>query len=244
MKYQVNVVAHRGASGTFPENTLSAFREAVRLGVESIEFDVHLSGDDELIVIHDNSVDRTTDGSGKIGDLTLEEIKRFDAGVKFHSRFSGERVPTLSETLDIMPANIRLNIHVKAYPDIRDVLTEKVISEIVGRDILDNSFFTSDAETVKLVKRTNPDIAICNLSGQDGDKYVDFSRDLGSYIIQPNRSITTIELVEKAHKNNMEVNVFYADEERDIIALMEMGVDGILTNFPERLKALQEQIRM
>ncbi len=241
MKYHVNIVAHRGASGTFPENTLSSFREAIRLGVESIEFDVHLSKDGELVVIHDNSVDRTTDGSGKIENLTLKEIKTLDAGVKFHSRFSGERVPILSETLDIMPSNIKLNIHVKAYPTTRDILIEKVINEMVRRDILDNAFFTSDADTIKLVKKMNPNITVCNLSGQDGVGYVDFSMALGSYILQPNRNVVTKELVNKAHANEMQVNVFYADTEKDMLALIEMGVDGILTNFPERLKRLREK---
>ena len=207
MRHRVNIVAHRGASGTFPENTLSAFRDAIRLGVESIEFDVHLSRDGELIVIHDNSVDRTTNGSGKIEDLTLEQIKRLDAGVKFGDQFPNERIPTLSETLEIMPADMRLNIHVKAYPSTRPTVTKKVIDEMVEYDVLDNAFFTSDAETVKLVKSINPDVAICNLSGQDGEQYIDFSKELGSYILQPNHRITTKEFVEKAHANEMEVNI-------------------------------------
>lgn len=233
MKYKINIVAHRGASGTFPENTLSAFREAIRLNVESIEFDVHLSKDAELIIIHDGSVDRTTDGSGKIEDLTLTEIKKLDAG-------AGERIPTLSETLEIMPASMRLNIHVKAYPATQNIVTQKVIDEMIQHNVLDNAFFTSDAETVKLVKSINPDVTICNLSGQGGHQYVDFSKELGSYILQPGHEITTKEFVEKAHANNMEVNVFYADEEKDMLALIEMGVDGILTNYPERLKQLRE----
>ena len=241
MKNYVNIVAHRGASGTFPENTLSAFREAIRLGVESIEFDVHLSKDEELIVIHDNSVDRTTNGSGRIEHLTLEEIKRLDAGVKFGGQFPDERILTLSETLEIMPDDMRLNIHVKAHPDTRSIVTEKVINEMVRRDILDSAFFTSDADTVKLVKQMNPDVATCNLSWKDGMSYAEYSRSLGSYILQPNRWLTTSELVEEAHASKMEVNIFYADEEEGMLTLMEMGVDGILTNFPERLKNLREK---
>lgn len=168
MKYQVNIVAHRGASGTFPENTLSAFREAIRLNVEAIEFDVHLSKDEELIIIHDSSVDRTTNGSGNITDLKLAEIKKLDAG-------AGERIPILSETLEIMPASMGLNIHVKAYPATRKIVTQKVIDEIIHHDALDNAFFTSDAETVKLVKSLNPDVTICNLSGQGGHEYIELS---------------------------------------------------------------------
>ena len=243
MRSQVNIVAHRGASGTHPENTLSAFREAIRLGVESIEFDVHLSKDDELVIIHDSGVDRTTDGSGEVEDLTLEEIKKFDAGVRLSSRFFGERIPTLSETLDTIPRDIRLNIHVKTYTGDRGTLiTGKVVDEIARRDILDSAFFTSDAEAVRMAKTVNPDVTICNLSGQGGNDYVEFSKSLGSQIIQPSRGITTKDLVEKAHANKMAVNVFYADEEEDMLELMEMGVDGILTNFPERLKNLRDQL--
>ena len=210
------------------------------MGVESIEFDVHLSKDGELIIIHDGSVDRTTNGTGKIEDLTLAEIKELDAGAKLHSQFSGERIPTLRETLEIMPASMRLNIHVKAYPATRKIVTQKVIDEIVHHDALDNAFFTSDAQTVKLVKSINPDITICNLSGQGGHEYIELSKELGSCILQPGHQITTEEFVEEAHANNMEVNVFYADEEKDMLALIEMGVDGILTNYPERLKQLRE----
>lgn len=133
-------------------------------------------------------------------------------------------------------------MHVKAYPSTRTMVTEKVIEEMARHDVLDNAFFTSDAETVKLAKSVNPDVAICNLSGQDGAAYVDFSKELGSYILQPNYQIATKELVEKAHANNMEVNVFYADTEADMLALIKMGVDGILTNYPERLKVLREGI--
>lgn len=232
MKHQVNIVAHRGASGTFPENTLSAFREAIRLNVESIEFDVHLSKDEELIIIHDDSVNRTTDGSGNIADLTLNEIKKLDAS-------AGERIPILSETLEIMPASMRLNIHVKAYPATQNIVIQKVIDEMVQHDVLDNAFFTSDAEAVKLVKGINPDVTTCNLSGQGGNQYIELSKELGSYILQPGHQITTKEFVEEAHANNMEVNVFYADEEKDMLALIGMGVDGILTNYPERLKQLR-----
>ena len=134
-------------------------------------------------------------------------------------------------------------MHIKAYPNTRSIVTGKVVDEMVRRDILKSAFFTSDAATVKLVRQMNPDVAICNLSGQDGVGYVDFSRSLGGYILQPNRRIATRELVEKAHANEMEVNVFYADEEGDMLALMEMGVDGILTNYPERLKILREKQR-
>ena len=105
--------AHRGAMETHPENTLAAFREAVRCGAQMIELDVYLCKDGVPVVIHDPTVDRTTDGAGKVSELTLAEIKKLDAGGWKSPQFKGEKVPTLKEALDMMPVNIWLNLDLK-----------------------------------------------------------------------------------------------------------------------------------
>ncbi len=107
------ICAHRGASDTHPENTIAAFREAIRLGAQMIEFDVALSKDGELVLMHDRTIDRTTNGSGRPEDWLLADLKKLDAGSWKNSRFEGERIPTLGEALDVMPGNIWLNVHLK-----------------------------------------------------------------------------------------------------------------------------------
>ena len=96
------IFAHRGSKGTHPENTLSSFREAVRVGSEGIELDVHLTKDGQLVVIHDETVDRTTNGTGEIRNLTLAEVKAMDAGSWFKNDFAGEKIPTLDEVLHLL----------------------------------------------------------------------------------------------------------------------------------------------
>ena len=104
-------VAHRGASGSCPENTLTAFQKALEIGVDEIELDLHSTKDGRLVVMHDAAVDRTTNGTGAIGELTLAEIKSLDAGIGFGERFRGERVPTWEEALDLLGGKIELNVH-------------------------------------------------------------------------------------------------------------------------------------
>src|SRR5512140_3219428 len=99
-KYPITVTAHRGFSGENPENTLASFRAAIAAGADMVELDVHLTRDNELVVIHDDTLERTTDGKGNVADKTLAELKALDAGFKFNPQFAGERIPTLAEGLD------------------------------------------------------------------------------------------------------------------------------------------------
>lgn len=109
--------AHRGAMGTHPENTLVAFREAIKAGAHMIEFDVQLTKDNKLVVIHDGTVDRTTNGTGQVSELPFDEIRNLDAGSWKSPEFAGEKIPTLDETLSVMPYNIWLNVHIKGEKD-------------------------------------------------------------------------------------------------------------------------------
>ena len=238
----VHIFAHRGTSGTHPENTPAAFAEALGIGVDGIEFDVHLSKDHELIIMHDENINRTTDGTGAIIDLTLKELKTLSTGSFFHPRFTDERIPTFTEALDLITGDVMLNVHVKAYDYSREVLTQKVVQELTERQLWHRAFIASDAETIKLAKSLNPSAVLCNLTRQGNPvEYVEFSEELGCCILQPSHTITTPELVEAAHARNMRVNVFYADEVEDMKRLIKLGVDGILTNFPARLKCVREE---
>lgn len=228
----VAVVAHRGASGEFPENTRSAFEEAIRLGVETIEIDVHLARDKSMVILHDYSVDRTSDGHGDVSDMTLAEIKEFDAGAWFNPRFAGERFLTLEETLDLMPPRMRLNVHVKETEADREILVPKVVNELVRRSLLETAFLTGEESALRIARRTLPEIEICCFLS------VPECVALNCRILQPGNGKVTSGMVAEAHRNGIEVNAFYADDHAEMHRLIDCGVDGILTNYPGRLQGL------
>lgn len=154
--------AHRGAMATHPENTVPAFEEAARLGAAMIEFDVQLTRDGALVLMHDDSVDRTTDGKGKVADLTLDEIRRLDAGVRKDPRFAGTRVPTLEEALAAMPRNVWLNCHLKGGAD----LGRAVAQALERLDRLDQTFLAAQKDAARGAREAVPGILICNMERQ------------------------------------------------------------------------------
>lgn len=238
---RVAVVAHRGASGTHPENTEAAFVEAIRLDVESIELDVHRCGDGGLIIIHDGTVDRTSDGKGTVAELTTSQIRALDAGAWFDPEFAGQRFLVLEEALDIIPSTIRLNVHVKAYDHDREQVAGDTVRLLRDRDRLGNAFLASDEATLAAGRAVEPALEICNLSVKPADDYVDRSRRIGCRILQPGHAMTTPELVSDAHEHGMEVNPFFADDEEGMRRLIDCGVNGILTNQPALLQRVRRQ---
>lgn len=232
------VVAHRGDSGHRPENTAAAFRAAVELGVECIELDVHLSRDEALVVIHDGTVDRTSNGQGVVAELTLDQIRAMDAGSWMDQRFAGEPFLTLDEALDCIPAPVRLNVHIKAYEETRDRVTVATVSRLRERELLDRAYLASDEATLHIARELCPGIEICNLSIQPAETYVERSAASGCRILQPGHGMTTRQLVESAHAHEMLVYPFFADEEDQMRRLLDCGADGMLTNEPARLQAL------
>ena len=156
------ICAHRGASDTHPENTIPAFREAIRQGAQMIEFDVALSKDGKLVLLHDNTLDRTTNGSGPVGSLPLAELKKLDAGSWKGSQFKNTPIPTLDEALTIMPENIWLNVHLKGGVD----LAKKTTERIAAHQRLYQSFLACGAAAAAAARLVNPQIQICNMERQ------------------------------------------------------------------------------
>ncbi len=156
------ICAHRGASDTHPENTIAAFREAIRLGAQMIEFDVALSKDGELVLMHDRTIDRTTDGSGRPEDWLLADLKKTDAGSWKNSQFEGERIPTLGEALDVMPENIWLNVHLKGGVE----LAKKTARLIASKNRLHQAFLACRTDAARAARAIEPRIKICNMERQ------------------------------------------------------------------------------
>lgn len=145
------IIAHRGASAFAPENTMAAFRLAKELGAEGIELDVMLSADQKLVVHHDNSVNRTTDGKGKVAEMTWDELKDLDAGSKFGEEFSGEPLPLLEQVFEELGRKLLINVELKNYASPRDRLTEMVV-DLVKRMELEESVLLSSFNAKNLFK--------------------------------------------------------------------------------------------
>lgn len=236
--------AHRGDSGNAPENTICAFGRAVDVGVDMIEFDVHRTRDGLLILMHDYTVDRTTDGSGAIAEMSLGDIKRLDAGSWMGPEFAGERVPTFAEGLAAIPAPVLLNIHVKTATDGDEGLEEQILGDLDAAGALDRALIVHHhLPSLDRFRALRPGLDCCLLpDGQVGSsEYVIRCHDLGFRVLQPGRHMMSREFCEAVHERGMTANVFWADEPEDMRRFISYGIDGILTNHPARLKAVLEE---
>jgi glycerophosphoryl diester phosphodiesterase len=221
--------AHRGAMETHPENTLAAFREAIKSGAHMIEFDVQLTKDYEPVVIHDNTVDRTTNGTGRVSDFTLQEIRLLDAGSWKSPEFKGERIPTLSEALQIMPLNVWLNVHLKG----SDVLGRIVAEHIVAENRLHQAVLACLPEAAITAKAVAPSIMICNMDRkQTNREYIDATIAMKADFIQLRGNIYPgfKDYAKALKENGIRINYFGTDSPEEIRALFGYGVDFPLVN--------------
>ena len=223
------ICAHRGASDTHPENTLPAFREAIRLGAHMIEFDVRMTKDHELVIMHDDTLSRTTNGEGKVSDFTLAEIKELDAGEWKDPKFKGVKIPTLSETIDMMPKNIWLNVHVK-----EDTAVSRRTAEfILSRNRQRQAFIACQTEAAKAVLKVNDKIMICNMERlNNSEEYVDSTISMKTDFIQLKvRSDEMLpDLVQKLKSNQIKINYYFADSKEKLTKIFQEGVDFSLVD--------------
>jgi len=229
----MGVCAHRGAMDTYPENTIPAFEEAIRLGVQMIELDVRLTKDKYLVIIHDETVDRTTGGSGKIEDLTLSDIRSLDAGSWKSSEFKNIMVPTFSEALLIMPKNIWLNVHLKG----EEELGRKVAIEILEQNRAHQAFLACGSAAAAGARSVSTDIMICNMERQTKtDDYVDQTiakknQFIQLYKLPANKKIKSY--TTRLKENGIKINYCCTDSPKEVKKLHKYGVDFVLVNKPE-----------
>jgi len=232
--------AHRGDNKVAPENTIPAFVSAVEKGAQMIEFDVGLTRDDKLVIMHDATVDRTTDGKGKVSDLTFDEIRALDAGKWFNEKFAGAKVPMLEEVLDVIPERIICNVHLKGGVKLGEA-TARVINRMnrVGQCVL-----ACESDAARAAKAIAPQIRICNMDRQGINhmNYVKATIETRAEFIQlagPENGLK--EAVDLCHANGITVNYFGAEDPAKIRRLVEAGVNYILTDDLDAcLKVLSE----
>ena len=239
------IIAHRGASAVSPENTLVAFKKATALHANAIELDVRQTKDSQLVVLHDAPVDRTTNGSGDIASLTFPEVRKLDAGSWFHPHFKDEWIPTLQEVIQILDTTTILIIEIKGgnevYPGIEERVLETVkINRLEGRVIL-KSF---DQRVLARLKRQAPltpllyvyvfTIPLLNITIDHGMSVGDLF-DLNVDYLQPHKIFLTKSHVRQAQERGFKVIAWDVQDESTMKALIDLGVDGIETDFPDLL---------
>ena len=229
-------IAHRGASGRFPENTLCAFAAAITAGAAMCELDVHMTRDGTLTVIHDDTVDRTTDGKGAVAAMTLEEIKRLDAGVNFGAQFRGERVPTLEEVFTFVDGRCGLNVELKA-AGIEYKVCEVIRAHSATATALVSSF---DWDALARIRYVAPDIRVGLLASEWPARLLGAATEIGADAINPGFEMVTEDLCIAAHYRAINVYTWTVDDPAVMRRLVAYGVDGIMTNFPERLAGLMD----
>ncbi len=223
--------AHRGDCKVAPENTLPAILSAVKKGAPMIEFDVQKTKDGHLVIMHDGTVDRTTNGRGKVSDLSFAEIRALDAGSWFAPEFAGTQVPTLEEVLDAIPPGILCNVHLKSGPG----LAAEAARLIRDKGRLADCFLACTEEQILEARAVVPEIMTCNMTRQMGNRalYVENTIRIGAQFIQfiRDQSLDGIENdVARCHAHGIRVNFYSAQDVPTIRTLAEAGVDYILTD--------------
>lgn len=239
------IFAHRGSSGTYPENTMSAFKEAERVGADGIELDVHYTKDDQLVVIHDNTVNRTTNGKGRVRDFTLRELLELDAGAHFSNQFTGEKIPTFEKVLDWMQTTkLRLNIELKYVALDYINFEEKVLHEIIKRGLKERVIISSfNHEGLKRVREINSDIDIAILYMERLFEPWNYAKTVGANALHPHKDGVDGQLIASATRNGYPVRVFTVNNEQQIGGLIQAGCSGIITDFPERAVHVRHHMR-
>lgn len=237
------VIAHRGASGGAPENTMTAFQQAVELGATFIETDLHLTRDARFVAIHDSTLERTTNGRGSVHEFSLAELRELDAGHWFDREYIGERIPTLEEILAFSREHdvvFYLEVKYNAAWGMHHALVAALhTAENAARTIL----ISFDPSTIAALRQLDPAIMIGLLVDDHKPDIVQKAVSVGARQICPRASIVTPALVEEAHKADLHVATWTVNKPEEMRQVSAAGVDGIMTDFPDRLRAVLEDVK-
>ncbi|HEX2911449.1 MAG TPA: glycerophosphodiester phosphodiesterase [Chloroflexia bacterium] len=243
------VCGHRGASGHAPENTLPAFQRALEMGATWIEFDVQLSADNVPIILHDDTLERTTSLKEAVRpvELTLNELKKLDAGAWFSAEFRGTEIPTLEEVLQQFGQKLGLNIEIKSTPgfESENGLERKIADLVTQYDLQDKVLISSfDPFRLQALHRYAPEIKLGALyTSRASDYPTNFdpfamAQSFKAVAVHPPFSLVDKSLMERAHGLGMAVNTWTVNHESDMRRMLELGVNMIITNYPDRLAKL------
>ena len=228
----IRVTGHRGAAGLEPENTLRSIRKAIELGVDQVEVDVHLTKDGEIVVIHDDTVDRTTNGHGYVREFTFKELRKLDAG-------KGEYIPTLREVLNLTMGRVILQVELKGEGTAEPVV--RLIEEMGAENwVVVTSFHP---ERLKRVHELDPAIPTGLLVFKPENDPCQKALEVCAKALHINFRHVDRRIVEEAHQRGLRVCVWNPDTEEDMVKMVELGVDAIGSNRPDILVSLLKRRR-
>lgn len=245
IKNSIVRIAHRGASSQFPENTLLAFRQAIAQGVDMLEIDVHSTADGHLVVIHDRTLERTTNGHGNVHDQSLHEIRKLDVG-------GGERIPLFEEVIQLArEAGIRLCVEIKGiFGEEELTLPEAIVRALEASDFLSQSVLTSFSPQALLrAKATNAEAStMLDPSPQDGSltprQICAQALCAGANGVCYDFRILTPAIVRECQLTGLALWAWHPDEPRDLRQLLRLGVSGMMTNRPDVLNEVLDDIAL
>lgn len=252
--YNVNIIAHRGANKRAPQNTIPAFKKAIEMGTDGFETDVHLSKDNVPVICHNYTIDETSNGSGEIEKMTLDELRQYDFGSYFDPKFEGTTLPTLDEFLDLaVGKGLKvLNIELKPEKDDarRETLVKKTLEAVEARGLSDILLISSfSKEILEYIKQIDPKCKTAFLYPAGYTKahlaimppYAAMV-EMQCHAAHPNKLCIRGSFVKKAHEKGLQVNVWTVNESEEIRNMIEAGVDGIITDCPDRVRSILNEM--
>ncbi len=229
----VMAIAHRGASAEAPENTVAAFDEAIRLGARAVEMDVRLCKDGIPVILHDATVDRTTNGTGAVADLTRLDLLRLDAGSWKHPRFAGTRIPLLTEALQAVSDDAMAVLELKTRID-PDIL-RRILEEF---GVLERSVILSfEIDTLKAVRQHMPHTTIGLLSDGWTPELPKICNAMGAGILAMETGILNLERIKSAQEHHLRIWTYTPNDAGSVAACAALGVEGIITDHPELIRS-------
>lgn len=232
------VFGHRGASAYAPMNTLEAFQLAVELGADGVELDVHRSADGRLVIVHDFTVDGSTDGTGTVTDMTLDQLKALDAGSWKDAKFKGAKIPTLDEVFEAVGQKIFINVEIKSMSIETDGI-EALVAELIERYNMADRVVVSSFNplAIQRFKACAPHVAIGYLTADDVPAEITAYAEGMSYeAYHPYEKSITPELVQEKNAQGVIVNTWTVNDPVRAVELAKMGVSVIITDKPDLIK--------
>jgi len=229
------IIAHRGASSYAPENTMAAFDLAIQMGASHLELDVHLTHDDHLVIIHDDTLDRTTSGMGPVASQTLAALQTLDAGAWFGEAFVGAHIPTLADVLTRYQGRAHLHIELKGHTA---HLPQRTVDLVRAHGMTPHVTFTSFQYThLQTMQAYAPELPTGWLVGEISEAVIAQAHALGCTQICPRASLVTAEIVQRLHTEGFRVRAWGVANEALMHKVVEADADGMTVNFPDKLLA-------
>ncbi len=249
----VKIISHRGANKYAPQNTLPAFERSVQLGADGFETDVHMTKDGIPVICHNYTINDTSNGMGSISSYTLEELKKFDFGAYYSPRFKGTEIPTLDEFLELVASSDIeiMNIELKSPREKETDIVEKTVDAVKAHNLFDRLLISS-FDSRLLVKAKQIDSRcktgfLYSPNKADALKMlfypIAYAKKIGADALHPMKVYVNKFYVKAAHKEGIKINVWTVNKESDIEKMIRLGVDGIITDCPDRVRTVMRRMK-